>query len=135
MTSLRLAAPFAGSESWIDALLNAVSIQSMMDGRIRFHLGFQIDELLGDSIRREINKVNSAKLASFSVRTRNVLVTFDPKEASELQVATAVLRGVKGFARLHGECDLEHHHHEKRRPAHSETGKTHSHGHGQEDCD
>ena len=124
--------------------LDAVSIRSALKGRIRFHLGFEADEILADSLRRELQKLNSVKLDSYSVRTRNALVTFDPAQAEDSDVVTALLRGVKEFVRVHGECDLEHHHHDNDRKAKKhdhkhEHGAEHVHEHeyqeSDEDCD
>jgi cation-transporting P-type ATPase C len=112
MPSLKLAtAKQQEGNEWIDELLDAVSVRFATQGRIRFHLAFKADEVLADSIRREVQKLETAKLESFSERTKNVLVTFDPAKTSEIAVTTALLKGIKEFARLHGECDLDHHHH------------------------
>lgn len=116
---------------WIEKVLEAVSVRFATPGRIRFHLAFKADEILADSIRREVQKLDSAKLDSFSVRTKNALVVFDPNKTSDIAVATAVLKGIKEFARLHGECDLDHHHHGPFRGESAHAG----HGHGDEDCD
>ena len=105
-----------------------------MRGRIRFHLGFEGDEILADTLRRELQKLDTVKLETYSVRTRNALVVFDPTQVAEVQVVTALLRGVKEFARLHGDCDLQHHHHDNIRhvPAHGHGHDQHEH---EEDCD
>jgi cation-transporting P-type ATPase C len=126
MSSLKFAtAEQQEGNAWIDRLLDAVSVRFATAGRIRFHLAFKADEVLADSIRREVQKLDTAKLESFSVRTRNVLITFDPGKISEIEVTTALLKGIKEFARLHGECDLEHHHH----------GSFGGHSHDGEKCD
>lgn len=116
----------SGAE-WIEKLLDCVSIRSQIPGRIRFHLAFEGDEVLADTLRRELQKLDTVRLESYSVRTGNALVTFSPHQVSELEVVTSLLKGVREFARLHGECDLEHHHHE----AHE---REHDHD-GDEDCD
>lgn len=124
-------------DHWIDHLTDAVTVVSYMPGRVRFHLGFKGDEILADSIRRELQKIETAHLDSYSVRTRNALVTYDPTKIDDHKVAVALLRGVREFARVHGECDLEHHFHERSRAKEA----THSHDHeghdheGEEDCD
>ena len=100
-------------DHWITHLFDAVTIRSISKGRIRFHLGFGGDEVLADSIRRELQKIETVKLENYSERTRNALVTFNPERVSEIGVSTALLKGVREFARLHGECDLEHHHHDR----------------------
>lgn len=141
MSSLRLSVvenETKASEGWVDLLLDSVTIKSVMNGRIRFHLGFDADEVLADTLRREIQKLDSAKLDSYSVRTRNALVTFDPSQVSNVEITTAVFKGVKEFARLHGECDLEHHHHEtaRSRARHENVSQDHDHDHeNEEDCD
>jgi heavy metal translocating P-type ATPase len=117
---------------WVNRLLDAVEVRSAMPGRIRFHLGFEADEVLADTIRREIQKLESAKLDSYSVRTKNALITFDPTKTNEVDVTTALLKGVKEFARLHGECDLEHHHHETARDREKQA-HAHDHDHGDGD--
>ena len=112
----------------IDEMLNSVSVVSYSPGRIRFHLGFHGDEMLTDYLRREIGKVESAKLEAYSNRTKNALVTYDQKEASDVSVAQAVLRGITEFVKVHGNCDLENHEvfHE---------AKEHKHAHPDDDCD
>jgi len=114
-------------DNWIDSLLSRVTIRSNLLGRIRFHLDFRSDEVLGDTLRRELQKLDGVRLDSFSVRTRTALVTFDPARAEALTVATALLRGIEAFATNHGECDLNHHHHDAR-------GSSQGHG-ADEDCD
>jgi heavy metal translocating P-type ATPase len=117
------------NENWIEHLLDAVEVRSLLKGRIRFHLGFFSDEAIADTLRRELQKIDGVKLEAYSTRTRNALVIYDPKSVTSLEVATAFLRGVREYARLHGECDLEHHRHER--------SQNHSHkGHGHDDeCD
>jgi hypothetical protein len=130
MASLRLSvleSEAKAGDEWIDRLLDSVSVVSSIAGRIRFHLGFEADEVLADTLRREIQKLESSRLDSYSVRTKNALITFNPDQVSEVEITTAVLKGIKEFARLHGECDLEHHHHETKR------GK--SNDDEEEDCD
>ena len=127
MSSLRLATQknqTKDSNEWIERLMDAVSVRSATPGRIRFHIAFDADEVLAASLRREIQKIESAKLESYSVRTKNVLINFDPIKTSEIEITTALLRGIKEFARLHGECDLEHHHH-----GHSEHDEDCTHDH------
>jgi cation-transporting P-type ATPase C len=148
MASLRLSIAESRAKSgdeWIDRLLDAVSVVSFIPGRVgisgrlRFHLGFEADEVLADTLRREIQKLESARLESYSVRTKNALIIFDSTHVSEVEITTAVLKGIKEFARLHGECDLEHHHHEKKHRKSSNGVNDHAdHGHdGEEgeDCD
>jgi cation transport ATPase len=143
MASLRLSVECqdleAGQDHWIQHLFDAVTVRSWTRGRIRFHLGFEGDEVLADTLRRELQKLDSVRLESYSIRTRNALVTFDPAKVGELALMTALLRGITEFARVHGECDLEHHHHESRaRASHAghahEPGHEHEHG-AEEDCD
>lgn len=138
MASLRVVVEQENSESsssqWIDKLLDGVSIRSRIPGRIRFHLAFEGDEILADTLRRELQKLDTVHLDSYSVRTGNALVTFAPGLISELQVITALLRGVREFARIHGDCDLEHHHHETRSHAHDHEGHEHEHS-DEDDCD
>ena len=81
MASLRLhrglpGARGRGRTTGYQHLLDAVSVRSILRGRIRFHLGFEGDEILADTLRREVQKLESVKLDSYSVRTRNALVTF-----------------------------------------------------------
>ncbi len=116
-------------DEWMERLLDSVTVRSSSRGRLRLHLGFETDELLADSLRREIQKLESARLDSFSIRTRNVLATFDPERVMEVEVVAAVFKGVKEYARTHGECDLEHHHHDH---GHEYEGHEHS---DEEDCD
>src|SRR5580704_11186710 len=74
---------------WTDHLLQAVSIRSYLPGRIRFVVGFPGDETFADTIRRELQKENSVRLAAYSVRTRTVLVTYDPKQVDDSKVMQA----------------------------------------------
>jgi cation-transporting P-type ATPase C len=128
-------------DHWIDHLVDAVRVVSYMPGRVRFHLGFKGDEILADSLRRELQKVDTAHLDSYSVRTRNALVTYDPSKVEDHVVATALLQGVREFARVHGECDLEHHFHDRSRAKathdHDHAGHDHGDEHQEhdEDCD
>ncbi len=112
----------------IEEMFNAVSVVSYVPGRIRFHLGFQGDEILADYLRREIGRVGTAKLEAYSNRTRNALVTYDEGRVPEVEVAQALLRGIQEFVRVHGMCDLENHerNHEKEK---------HKHAHAGDDCD
>ena len=121
-----LLAPANGPQGdWIASLLSKVSIRSMSRGRMRFHLNFRADEVLSDTMRRELQRIDGVKLDSFSVRTRTALVTFDPTKTTSLQITTALLRAVRLFATNHGECDLDHHHHSSLRSNHAHD----------EDCD
>ena len=113
---------------WMGHLLEAVTVKSRSRGRMRFHLGFFADEGLADSLRRELQKIESVRLEAYSTRTRNALVTFDENHVDAIEVSTAVLRGVKAYGRLHGECDLEHEHH------HHETPGRQEHAHDDDDC-
>jgi cation-transporting P-type ATPase C len=110
-------------------MVDSVSVVSYAPGRIRFHLEFKGDEILADTLRRELQRIESVRLETYSVRTRNALVTYDASRTTDVAVATALLRGVREFARLHGECDLERHEHEHQ----------HDHGHSgdehDEDCE
>lgn len=122
---------------WMEHLLDAVSVRSYLRGRIRYHLGFKGDEVLADTLRRELRKVDSVRLEAYSVRTRNALVSFNPAVVTDLEVTAALLRGVREFGRLHGECDLEHHHHDHRghdRPKRDHDRSDHA-GHGAMDCE
>jgi len=111
------------------AAIDSVSIVSMLQGRMRFHLGFVGDEILADTLRRELQKIDTVKLESYSVRTRNALVTFDAARVASVDVVKALFNGVQEFVRIHGECNLEHHHH-------STAKKQDHHDHGEEgDCD
>ena len=124
------------SEKWVPKLLDSVTVRCFLPGRIRFNLAFAGDEILADSLRREIQKLPSAKLEAYSVRTRNALITFDPKQASDTEITTALLQGVREFARLHGECDLDHHHHVNgtHHPSHGRDHEGHRHDEDEE-CD
>ena len=128
MKSLKLSTVDKNSKNqanWSDKLLDAVTIKFVGHGRIRFHLAFRADEMLADSLRREIHKLPSAKFESYSVRTKTALILFDLNFTSELNVTTALFKGIKEYARVHGECDLDHHHHER----------AHHHAPGEEKCD
>ena len=124
---------------WIQDLLDTISVRSYLPGRIRFHLGFEGDEVLTDTLRRELQKLESVKLEAYSVRTRNALVSFDQNQVSDTDVVHALFRGVQEFARLHGDCDLEHHHHDNSRfLPEEECHEDHDHSehaHDDEDCD
>lgn len=90
MTSLRIAVQSDFSQenedaAWIETLLDSVSIRSRMPGRIRFHLGFEGDEILADTLRREVQKLDSVQFDNYSVRTRNALVTFSPRKSPNLR--------------------------------------------------
>ena len=80
MTSLRIPAQkttfLADEAEWMEKLLDTVCIRSHIPGRIRFHLGFEGDEILADTLRREVQKVESAQFENYSVRTRNALGHF-----------------------------------------------------------
>jgi cation-transporting P-type ATPase C len=115
---------------WTERLIDSVKVVSFIPGRIRFHLGFEGDEMLADSLRREIQKLDSVHLDSYSIRTKNALVSYDPKHVEEHQVASALFRGVLEFARVHGECDLEHHHHERE---HTHEHHEHDNEHDEDD--
>lgn len=116
-------------------MLNAVSVRSRLPGRIRFHLGFRGDEILSDTIRRELQKLDTVKLEAYSERTRNALVTFNPARVNEIEVTTALMRGIKEFARRHGDCDMDHHHHDAKANKHQHhAGCSHDHG-GHGDCE
>src|SRR5688572_11543459 len=132
--------------TWVAHLVDSVTVKSHSHGRIRFHLDFPGDEILSDSLRREVGKLDSAKLASYSTRTQTALVFYDVQKANALDISMAILRGVREFARIHGECDLSHHFHERRRKAaqekhdhdHAHEGHDHKHkddAHAGEDCD
>lgn len=110
MASLRFFFP-SEDANWSERLFDLVTILFRGAGRIRFKLDFEGDEILSDTLRRELHKVHSVTLASYSVRTRSALVTYDAKHCSEIDVVVALFRGIREFARIHGECDLNHHHH------------------------
>jgi len=120
--------PVSPSHTWIDHLYERVNVASSSKGRIRFHLDFQGDEILLDSLRRELQRLATVRLASYSVRTGNALVTFDPQAVNEVEITVALLKGVREFARMHGDCDLAHHFHSRRGKA----GEGHDH---EEECD
>ncbi len=115
------------SHTWMEHLYDAVDVVSSSRGRIRYHLGFVGDEVLVDTLRRELQRIHSVKLVSYSVRTGNALITFDADRVSEVEITLALLRGIREFARIHGDCDLTHH-------FHSRNGKSNSHDHDEE-CD
>ena len=106
------APPPPQDQDWRLQLLERINVRTHLRGRIRFHLDFPGDESLGDSLRRELHKETSVRLASYSIRTRTALVTFDPAQTTELRVMESLLGGVMEYARLHGECALENHTHE-----------------------
>ena len=110
--------PSAEAQDWRLHLLESITVQSHISGRIRFHLDFPGDEALGDALRRELQKENTVKLSSYSVRTRTALVAFDPSQVSDLIVMEALLRGVMEYARLHGECAIENHSHDAHKHHH-----------------
>ena len=121
---------------WSLHLIEKVTIVSRLKGRIRFNLGFEGDEILSDSIRRELHKIESVRLRAYSTRTKTALVTFDANEVSEFEVVSALFRGIKELARLHGECDLKHHHHKNSKINSKKTDHAHDHEHAHEDnCD
>jgi hypothetical protein len=93
-------------------LFERVRPTSVLPGRVRFRLDFPGDEILEDCLRRQLSPLDGLSLQSYSPRTRTALVTFDVSKHDVVAVAAAVLRGVGEFARLHGYCDLAHHHHE-----------------------
>jgi len=116
-------------EELIEKLLGAVSVRSRLPGRIRFHLAFRGDEILADTLRRELQKIDTVKLEAYSERTRNALVTFDPAKVGDFEVTTALMRGIKEFARRHGDCDMDHHHHDGKARKHAHHANCgHSHG-------
>ena len=114
MALLKAAITSDDGSDWIEVLLDRVSIVTWIRGRMRFKLDFDGDEILGDTLRRELQRLPGCLLASYSERTRNALVLFDEKLCQPAQVAQAVLGAVREFARVHGECDLDHHHHHER---------------------
>jgi cation-transporting P-type ATPase C len=124
-------------------VLARITIRSFAEGRIRFHLDFAGDAFLRDALRRELQRVPSVRLATYSSRTRTALVFYDRERASPPEVAEAVCRGVKEFLRVHGECDLGNHRHEVGGRARAVEGQDrgehghehHDHGHAHEDAD
>ncbi|MBK7772740.1 MAG: cation-translocating P-type ATPase [Sandaracinaceae bacterium] len=135
----------APGHTWMHHLFERVRPTSVLPGRVRFRLDFPGDEILEDCLRRQLSPLDGLSLQSYSPRTRTALVTFDVSKHDVVAVAAAVLRGVGEFARLHGYCDLAHHHHEpasrKTRQAQAKGGHAagahghehdheHDHGHG-----
>jgi len=104
------AATLLGAASLAD-LLAQITVKAFVPGRIRFHLAFKGDAFLRDAIRRELQRIASVRLASYSSRTRTALVFYDPAQVDKIEVAEAICRGVKEFSRVHGECDLSDHRH------------------------
>ncbi len=128
MASLKVLFP-CEELNWSEHLYELVSIIFRSAGRIRFKLDFGGDEILSDTLRRELHKVHSVKLESYSTRTRSALVTYDALQISELDVVIALFRGIREFARIHGECDLDHHHHSNSRAKIDEHEDECSHDH------
>jgi manganese/zinc-transporting P-type ATPase C len=95
----------------LDELLLRVTVRFYVPGRIRFHLDFPGDAFLRDAMRRELQRHGAVRLESYSSRTRTVLVTYHPERTRPDEVAESLLRGVKEFHRIHGECDLRDHRH------------------------
>ncbi|WP_394828790.1 heavy metal translocating P-type ATPase [Pendulispora albinea] len=95
----------------LDELLARISVKAFVPGRIRFRLDFKGDAFLRDAIRRELQRIASVRLASYSSRTRTALVFYNPSRADKVEVAEAICRGVREFWRVHGECDLGDHRH------------------------
>lgn len=123
----------------LEELLARVSVQFFIPGRIRFHLDFVGDAFLRDSVRRQLQRHGGVRLESYSSRTRTALVTYDPLRGDPTLVAESILRGVREFHRVHGECDLTDHRHAlfgpsaRRHSAHAEhdhdADDDHGHGH------
>jgi cation-transporting P-type ATPase C len=109
------------------SMLDSVTVVSFFPGRIRFHLGFKGDEILGDFLRREVTKIEFAQFQAYSNRTRNALVTYDASQVSDVTIAQAMLQGVREFIRVHGECDLENHERQHEEEL--------AHVHSGDDCD
>jgi hypothetical protein len=129
----------APGHTWMHHLFERVRPTSVLPGRVRFRLDFPGDEILEDCLRRQLSPLDGLSLQSYSPRTRTALVTFDVSKHDVVAVAAAVLRGVGEFARLHGYCDLAHHHHEpasrKTRQAQAKGGHAagaHGHEHDHE---
>ena len=61
----------------VDDLLDRISVKSFAPGRIRFRLDFKGDAFLRDAIRRELQRLPSVRLASYSSRTRTALVLYE----------------------------------------------------------
>ncbi|MCU1277939.1 MAG: Lead, cadmium, zinc and mercury transporting ATPase [bacterium] len=95
----------------LDELLARVTVQFYVPGRLRFHLDFRGDAFLRDAMRRELQRHGGVRLESYSSRTRTALVTYHPERTSPAAIAESLLRGVKEFHRIHGECDLTDHRH------------------------
>lgn len=95
----------------LDHLLARITVKAFVPGRVRFRLDFAGDAFLRDAIRRELQRLDSVRLETYSSRTRTALVSYDPKRRGPREVAEALCRGVKEFARVHGECDLGDHRH------------------------
>ena len=117
--------------NWVDHLISRVSVKSQSKGRVRFHLGFQGDEILSDFLRREIHKITGSIFKGYSTRTKTCLVLFDEKLTQLENVTVGVLKAVKEFARIHGECEVgENHpasHHYGHSHDHDKCGHDHSH--------
>jgi heavy metal translocating P-type ATPase len=117
--------------NWIDHLVSRVTIKSLNKGRVRFLLNFQGDEILNDFLRREVHKISGSVFKGYSTRTKTCLISFDPTETSTEKVSIGVLKAVKEFARIHGECDVgESHpaaHHYGHSHDHDKCGHDHSH--------
>ncbi|WP_394839642.1 cation-translocating P-type ATPase [Pendulispora rubella] len=113
-------------------LLRQITVKAFVPGRIRFHLDFKGDAFLRDAMRRELQRIHSVRLASYSSRTRTALVFYDPDQVKPVDVAEAICRGVKDFARVHGECDLRDHRHEIA-GIHRDANGEHSHHHHHHD--
>lgn len=125
MVSLRISVPCQETD-WSAHLFDLVSIRFRSRGRIRFHLDFSGDEILSDTLRREFNRFESAKLEAYSSRTRSILITYDATKISEFNIVKALFNGIREFARIHGECDLLHHHHEPRKKDHEDCDHDHA---------
>ena len=65
----RLSAQVHAKKDWIETLIDRVSIKSFISSRIRFFLDFTGDEVLADTLRRELQRVDTVKLESYSIRT------------------------------------------------------------------
>ncbi len=119
------AAMSLGAES-LEELLARVTVKAFVPGRIRFRLDFPGDAFLRDALRRELQRIHSVRLVSYSSRTRTALVFYHPAQVDRVEVGEAVCRGVKEFWRVHGECDLRDHRHAIGGVVHD----AHDHGHG-----
>ncbi len=117
----------------LDELLSRVTVQFYIPGRLRFHLDFPGDAFLRDAMRRELQRHGGVRLESYSSRTRTALVTYHPERTSPAAVAESLLRGVKEFHRIHGECDLTDHRHAIfagiKRTVDEHEHEEHDHGH------